>query len=241
VTVLLAERRDSVLTMILNRPDKHNALSVPLVDALLAEFESAHDEPTDLVVLRGDGPSFSAGFDLSGLDTLTDGDLLHRFVRIEQLLQTVHHAPFATLALAHGRVFGAGADLVCACTHRVAAPGTRFRLPGMAFGLVLGTGRLARRIGADAARTVQAGGRTLNSDEALRLGLLTAVHDRDGWAGVVEDAAHVETGLSAPARAVLHGALADDHRDVDLAALVRSAAVPGLADRIRSYVRRGTR
>lgn len=231
-------RRGGRLTVTLARPDKHNALSESLVEGLLDQVERAHHEQTDLLVFRGEGPSFSAGFDLSGLDTTTDADLLHRFVRVEQLLQAVHHAPFATLALAHGRVFGAGADLVCACTHRIAAPGTRFRLPGMAFGLVLGSGRLARRVGPDAARAIQAGGRTVDAEEAHRIGLVTAVHDAGDWDDLAAGLTDSETALSAPARAVLHTALHPDHRDADLAALVRSAAVPGLVDRVRAYTTR---
>ena len=232
------KRRDGVLTVTLARPDKHNALSTQLVEELFREVQRAYDEPTHLVVFRGDGPSFSAGFDLSGLDEATDAGLLHRFVRVEQLLAMVHHAPFATVALAHGRVFGAGADLLCACTHRIAAPGARFRLPGMAFGLVLGTGRLARRVGVDTARAIQAGGRTIDAEPAHRIGLITEIRDTDEWDGLVADLAGGEAVLPAPARAVLQTALHPDHRDTDLATLVRSAAAPGLADRIRRYTAR---
>lgn len=236
MTVLHADRRDTVLTLTLNRPEKHNALDPELVERLIEQLTAARTEPTDLVVLRGAGPGFSAGFDLSRLAEQSDGDLLHRFVRIEQLLQAVHDAPFATLALAHGRVFGAGADLVCACTHRIAAPGTRFRLPGLAFGIVLGTRRLAARVGADTARAIQAAGRTLDADEAERTGLITAIAETDAWEGIAHTVAR-ETGAITPtARALFHRALADARPDEDLAHLVRSAAEPGLRERIRAYL-----
>ncbi|ANY08332.1 enoyl-CoA hydratase/isomerase family protein [Pseudonocardia sp. HH130630-07] len=225
----------AVLTLTLDRPDRHNAVSAALVEELLAGVQQAYREPTDLLVLRGAGPTFSAGFDLSGLDTAGDGELLHRFVRIEQLLHAVHHAPFATLALAHGRVFGAGADLVCACTHRVADPDARFRLPGMAFGIVLGTGRLAGRVGPDRARRIQADGETVDAPEALASGLVTAVHPRDGWDDLVAAHAARERALPRAARAVLQDVLHDDRADRDLAALARSAAEPGLARRIHDY------
>ena len=109
--------------------------------------------------------NFSAGFDFSSTaETATEGELLRRFVRIEQLLQAIWHAPFATMALAHGLNFGAGADLFVACDVRVAAPGTTFRMPGLRFGLQLGTRRLAQRIGNDAARALLADSSMIDAD-----------------------------------------------------------------------------
>lgn len=241
MTVLRAERRGTLLTLTLNRPEKHNALDTDLVERLLDHLRAAHDEPTDLVVLRGEGPGFSAGFDLGRLDEQSDGDLLRRFVRVEQMLQTVHEAPFATLALAHGRVFGAGADLVCACSHRVAAPGTRFRLPGLAFGVVLGTRRLAGRVGTDSARRIQAGGLTLDATEAERVGFVTAVTEPAEWERTVASVEREAGAVTPVARAVFHRALADARPDEDMASLVRTAAEPGLRTRIRRYISGGER
>ncbi|MFE5706791.1 enoyl-CoA hydratase/isomerase family protein [Rhodococcus koreensis] len=239
MSLVRSERDGTVVHLTLERADKLNALSADLVEELLGHVEQAYADATDVVVFRGAGTSFSAGFDLSGLDSQTDGQLLHRFVRIETLLQRVHSAPFATLALAHGRVFGAGADLVCACSHRVAAPDTRFRLPGLGFGIVLGTRRLAARVGADCAREIQAGGRTINAEEADRIGLAATVEE-DHWPAVL--AAVVDQAqLTVPSsRGIFHRTLADAQSDPDrdLADLVRSAAEPGLVDRIRAYAAR---
>ncbi|MBB5158692.1 enoyl-CoA hydratase/isomerase family protein [Saccharopolyspora phatthalungensis] len=232
---LVAERTDRALVLTLNRPAKRNALAESIVEDLIECLRDAHQEPTDLVVLRGEGKTFSAGFDFGGLAEASDGDLLRRFVRVEQLLQLVFHAPFETLALAHGRVFGAAADLVCACTHRVGTPDSAFRFPGLAFGIVLGTRRLAGRIGETAARDVQGRGLTMDADHALRTGLLTEVADTSEWdellARVAEGAGRVE----ADARSVFHRALAADSADADLADLVRSASVPGLRDRLQRF------
>jgi enoyl-CoA hydratase/carnithine racemase len=52
--------------------------------------------------IQGEGRNFCAGFDLSDIAELSDGDLLHRFLRIETLLQSVHHAPFPVMPLARG-------------------------------------------------------------------------------------------------------------------------------------------
>src|SRR3546814_5225542 len=87
------------------------------------------------------GKNFSAGFDFTGYEDQTDGDLLLRMVRIETLLQRVAGSPSLTVALAHGRNFGAGVDLFAACKLRYCSPATSFRMPGLKFGLVLGTRR----------------------------------------------------------------------------------------------------
>ena len=134
-----------VTRLTLNRPEKANALSPGLTEALIAAFEAAEQDGTRLMVLSGAGKGFCSGFDLSGFDDLRDGDLVLRIIRIETMLQIVYHVPFPTLALGHGRIMGAGADLFAACSQRIATPDTSFRMPGLAFGIVLGTRRLAAR------------------------------------------------------------------------------------------------
>src|SRR3546814_15241911 len=74
-----------------------------------------------------------------------------RFIRIELLLQARQAAPFLTVAVGHGRHIGAGADMFVACQRRIVVGEAAFRFPGAAFGLVLGTGRLARLVGSASA------------------------------------------------------------------------------------------
>lgn len=232
---LLRERGGDTLTLTLNRPDKMNALSAPLVDALLDEVEGAGEDGTRLLVLKGAGRNFSAGFDFGGYEAQSEGDLLLRFVRIEQLLQALAHAPFDTLALAHGRNFGAGVDMICACARRVGDPAATFRMPGLSFGLVLGTRRYAERVGGTKARLVLQEGRVFDAREALADGFLTALAGTDAWPEAVANAADAARRLSPSAAAALHRATARDTRAEDLADLVASAARPGLKDRIRAY------
>jgi enoyl-CoA hydratase/carnithine racemase len=146
-TPLIVERTEDVVILRLNRPDKLNALNAALVEALIEAVESAIADGVRQIAFRGEGKGFAAGFDVDGLDALSDGDLALRLIRIETLLQRVQHAPVATLALVHGPCFGAAADLVTACRWRVAAPGAKFCMPGLRFGVVLGTRRLAQRVG----------------------------------------------------------------------------------------------
>ena len=234
---VIQTRREGVLTQItLDRPDKRNALNAELVEALIAAVGKAAADGTRLLVLDGAGKSFCAGLDLGGLDEMSEGDLVLRLIRIETLLQTVWHLPFPTLALARGRVFGAGADLFCACSRRVAAPGTSFRMPGLGFGIVLGTRRLMARVGADAARSVQNETRTFDAAEAQRLGFATEVADERDWPPLIDDAARSAQTLGTYATRMLFDCTAVDTRAQDMAALVVSASRPGLKNRIRAYV-----
>jgi len=233
---LRSELTDGALTLTLDRAEKMNALSAPLVEGLLAQVEGAAQRGVRLMVLRGAGKNFSAGFDMKGYEEQSEGDLLLRFVRIEQLLQALRHAPFDTMALAHGRNFGAGVDLVSACARRVVAPEATFRMPGLRFGLVLGSRLFASRVGGERARQVLQVSRTFNAAEALEWGFATEVASREHWAPVLEKARSAAVALPPEAAARLFAVTASDHRDADLAELVRSAAQPGLKARIAAYL-----
>lgn len=232
---LRVEREGTLTRLVLNRPDKANALDAVLVDALLAAVEHACRDGTRLLWLSGAGRNFCAGFDFTDFETQSDGDLLLRFVRIEQLLQALWHAPIATLVSAHGGCFGAGADLVCACERRLAAPGTRFRMPGLRFGLALGTRRLAARLGAAIARRLLATSVTFDCEQALRHGFIDAVTPVEDWESSVAAVAREAVALDVDARALLHRLTTPDSRDADLADLVRSAAAGDLKTRIRAF------
>jgi enoyl-CoA hydratase/carnithine racemase len=231
---LLVQQAGAVTELVLNRPDRANALDARLVEALLAAVSQAASAGAQLLTLRGEGRHFCAGFDFSDLDQQSDGDLLLRFVRIEQLLQTLHHAPLATLALCHGSAFGAGADLVAACDWRIAAPATRFRMPGLRFGVVLGTRRLAALIGADATHEILMTSRTFEATEAARLGFVQRLAEPGSWPEIVRNT--IEAQRLEPAATVrLKARVKPDMRAADLAALVESAAAPGLKERIRAF------
>jgi enoyl-CoA hydratase/carnithine racemase len=232
---LQIETSGVVTTLTLNRPDKANALSAALVEALAAAVDAAHHDGTRLLVLKGNGRNFCAGFDFGGFEEASVGDLLLRFARIETLLQALYHAPFATLALAQGKNFGAGVDLALACGSRIAAADAEFRMPGLKFGLQLGTRRLAARIGADAARALLAASKTFGAEDGLRIGFLQQIAAPEAWPGLILHAAAEAQQLSPTAAARLHGATLTDSRAADLSDLIRSAIEPGLKERIREY------
>jgi enoyl-CoA hydratase len=238
-TLMLHTHTDSgVATLTLARPERGNALAADLVEALLAAADGAIADPAvHTLVLRAEGPHFCTGLDLSTLAESSDGDLLLRLVRIETLLSRLWHAPLRTVALAQGRCWGAGADLFAVCEERQAAEGTSFRFPGAQFGIVLGTRRLAERVGVDRARALTTEGLEWDAAQAQAAGLVQAVvaDAPPGDAQAALAAACAPPRVDAATAAALRAATRTDRRDADLAALVRSAAVPGLVQRLRIY------
>ncbi|RPJ47122.1 MAG: enoyl-CoA hydratase/isomerase family protein [Betaproteobacteria bacterium] len=232
---LLRKHENHVTRLTLNRPQKANALSPSLVEALLDAVEYAATDGTRLLILDGAGSHFCAGFDFSDVQTSSEGDLALRFIRIETLLQALYHAPCATLALAHGRVFGAGADLVASCGLRVAAPDTTFRMPGLRFGVVLGTRRLVHRVGADQARDILSTSRSLAAEEALACGFVTGIATQQDWPALINATQSAAETLTPAAAAALHRRTVTDSRAEDMAELTRSVTTPGLKERIRRY------
>jgi enoyl-CoA hydratase/carnithine racemase len=253
---------DGIGWITLARPSRGNALSGDLVEALLAQLTHCVTDPLmHTVVFVGAGKHFCTGFDLDQLDQTTDAELLHRLIRIETLLDAVWRAPVRTVAIAQGRVLGAGADLWVACDQRVLAPEATVRFPGAGFGIVLGTRRLALRVGAERALQWTSAGTAVDSTLALQSGLATSVaatvpplSSTPYEAASHELAPHAEphtwrlTQLAPPpivdraTYAALKAASrggdgfgASTDSDHDLASLVRSAARPGLKTRLLAY------
>lgn len=240
---LICTREGAALHLRLNRPETGNALSAALVQALTEAVAAAGADPElRLLVLSGAGRHFCTGFDLSALDRESDDSLLSRFTRVELLLQALHGAPLTTLALAHGRTLGAGADLFAACDERWVVGDANFAFPGAGFGLVLGTRRLAARVGARRATAWIEGGAAIDAAAACASGLATQRLEAAALAGELERLVARVSRLDAATQRAIHAAARAAERPrgsagdaEDLARLVRSAARPGLRDRIAAY------
>lgn len=233
---LLVERADGSLTLTLNRPHVSNALSPVLVEMLIDVFAEAHQVRS--CVIQAQGRNFCAGLDLSDLESLSDGEVLWRILRVETLLQAVHHAPFDTLALAQGHAVGAGADLFVVCTQRVAAPGCRFSMPGWNFELALGTRRLANLIGNDAARTLLRAPGAVSAAQAAQWGLVSQLAQPDEWQHLISEFRVRSSRLTPFAVASMLSLTRNDTRADDLAAVVQTAGRPGLKERLVQYRQR---
>jgi enoyl-CoA hydratase/carnithine racemase len=182
-----------VRTIALARPEKRNALD----DLTRRQLQQQVDELRDrgdvrVVVLRGEGPSFSAGADLHDRPAAEPGANAPRVAarRWQRLLDDLERLPQVTVAVLHGHVVGGAALLAAACDLRVAAGDLALRIPELALGIPLtwaGLPRLAREIGVSRTRELVMTGRTVDAAEALAIGLVHRVATRDGLDAAVDD------------------------------------------------------
>lgn len=188
VRVLL---EDDLLTVTLCRPDSRNA-QTPAMWAALAEIGDTLPEDVAVVVLRAEGPSFSAGLDhamfetsetpeaetLAELAALDDRVILERIATFQEAFSWWRRAEIVTIAAVQGHAVGAGFQLALACDFRILADDTRFYMRETSLGLVPdlgGTKTLVSAVGYSRALEICATGRWVDANEALLLGLATIV------------------------------------------------------------------
>ena len=239
MSTLLVNRVGDQATVTLNRPDRANALDRELVESLHGALDDFERASPRFVLLAAEGRNFCAGFDFSGFEAATEAELCWRFVRIEQLLQRIAHAPWPVAALVGGPAYGAGADLAAACADSSAAAEARFRMPGWKFGLALGTRRLIARAGAARAQAFLAAARTVGAEEACELGIVRRVHAAGAEAAQVAAMREAVASLAVGAARRLAAISIPDTRAADMASLVESLTDGDLKARIRGF-RSGT-
>lgn len=166
-----AERRGSIAVVMLNRPDKRNALSDELVLGLQAFFSTI---PADVqgVVMRGAGDHFCAGLDLNELKESSTAESFETAIIGQRLNDTVQFCKVPVIAVLHGAVIGAGLELAAAAHIRIAEKSAYYALPEGTRGIFLGSGgsvRLPRLIGAAAVIDMMLSGRVYDATEAHQL------------------------------------------------------------------------
>ena len=180
--MIRVEREDAVAVVVVDRQDAMNALDVATLTELRDRLrELAGDESVRVVILTGAGEkAFVAGADIrymSGLDVDAAkewGALGHEAGR---LLETM---PKPTIAAVNGFALGGGCELALGCDLRYASSTARLGQPEIDLGIVPGWGgtqRLARVCGLGVAKELILTGRQVDAEEALRIGLVTAIAD----------------------------------------------------------------
>jgi enoyl-CoA hydratase/carnithine racemase len=171
--------RDGPATrVVLNRPEKRNALSLELMEEMIAALrEVSADGGCRLIVIEGAGPAFSAGHDLSEMIGREREFLGHLFDRCTAMMETIHELPQPVIAKVHGIATAAGCQLVAACDLAVAADGTRFATPGVNIGLFCSTPMVpvSRAVGRKRAMQMLLTGEPIDAPTALDWGLVNRV------------------------------------------------------------------
>jgi enoyl-CoA hydratase/carnithine racemase len=182
------EITDHVAVVTLTRPDKHNALDLPMFEAIIAAAERLTAEPgVRAVILHGDGPSFCSGLDVTsimssdkGVGALVDplrGGVPNWFQRTAYNWLGV---PVPVIAAVHGNCLGGGLQIALAADVRIAAPDSRLSVMEVKWGLIPDmaiTRTLPRLVGIDVAKELTYTGRLLSGTEANELGLVTHLSD----------------------------------------------------------------
>ncbi len=134
---LLQSRAGGIVTLTLNRPEKRNALSSTLLDALADTFEELeHDRDARVIVVRGAGPAFCSGLDLREMRSRQDGGG-DPDTRVVEVFQRIERSRHPTIAAVHGDALAGGCELALHCDLRVASEAARFGMPLARLGLVV--------------------------------------------------------------------------------------------------------
>jgi methylglutaconyl-CoA hydratase len=176
----------AVVRITMTRPDRRNAFDATLIGALTAAFRSAPARPgARVVVLAGEGTSFSAGADLHwmrGSLALSAEQNRDDALALADMLAAISECPLPVVARVQGHALGGGGGLVCAADIAIAADDATIGFPEVRLGIVAAaiSPYVVRRIGPGAARAMFLTGRAADPAEALRVGLVHAVAPADG-------------------------------------------------------------
>lgn len=180
----------------LNRPDKANAMNMPMWQEIRSAFKLLDADPTVRVVtLEGAGAHFTAGIDLEMMLALgpiisdpcearTREKLRRLILDLQDTLTSIERCRKPVLAAIHGACVGGGVDLICCCDMRYAAADAHFSIKEIDIGMTADVGtlqRLPKLVGDGIVRELAYTGRRMSADEAHNIGLVNRV-----WPNVEE-------------------------------------------------------
>jgi enoyl-CoA hydratase/carnithine racemase len=185
MSIVMTEDRGAVRHVVLNRPDKRNALNAELILGIRAALEAAAaDRDVRCVVVSGAGPLFSSGMDLAALATVAADPERLREVR-RPILDTwnlLEEMAKPTICQVHGACIGGAMELALACDLRVMAADALIGMPETRVGIIPdagGSSRLPAVVGLGRAKELVMTGRMIDGIEAERIGLVNRVAPAD--------------------------------------------------------------
>ena len=242
---LRVTRRERMLEIVLNRPERQNALTRGMIDELHAALDQAEADPAvRLVVLMGEGASFCAGMDFVEASS-SGGDAASLKPTIEAfygLMERFTRSSVVIAALATGRVTAGGVGLAAAADYVIAGPQASFQLSEVIFGLLPATVApfVVRRCGMQAAFRLSLTAQRITAGRAAEIGLVDEVADNpaDALRQFMIRAARVEPDCVADLKRLFRDMwiVNDDTRRIAVDAITRRILQPGVADKIRGFV-----
>jgi methylglutaconyl-CoA hydratase len=175
---------DNIATVALNRPEKRNALSVQLVDELLAAFDEVERSTAQVLILTGSGKAFCSGMDLEGLKSLvgkTHEENVKDSQRAAQLFRRVYDFPLPTIAAVNGAAIAGGTAMATMCDFTLSVPNAKYGYTEVRIGFVpaIVSSILVWQVGHKIARDLLLSGRTFDADDAYRFGLVNEIVEPD--------------------------------------------------------------
>ncbi|RJQ25371.1 MAG: hypothetical protein C4589_11345 [Peptococcaceae bacterium] len=187
---IILKKEDHIATLILNRPDRRNAINRKMMEELVAAVEEvAYDDDVRVLVITGAGKGFCAGADIDimaggpneEIDAQSVEGLRRSFMfrAAKKLIHGVHKLEKPTIAMVNGACVGAGFDLALACDIRTGGEGSRFMCGFVKIGLFPGFGATwlyPRAMGVGKAMEMLFTGDAIDGREAGRIGILNNVY-----------------------------------------------------------------
>ena len=176
---LLCRRDGAIATITLNRPEKRNALTVPMLEAFRSAVKDVvGSSDVRVLILAGAGKAFCAGLDLKemGLARRPDGSV--EYPEIEEVLRELERCPIPTIAMLQGDAIAGGLELALHCDLRVAGTSARMGMPLAKIGLVVPfplTQKLLDTVGTVKTKEMLFTGSLLDAESARSAGLVTRV------------------------------------------------------------------
>jgi enoyl-CoA hydratase len=217
-----SSREGGVAVLTINRPDALNAFDVDTLTALRDELrELAEDAEVRVIVLTGAGDrAFAAGADIKYMSALDIDEAKEWGALGQEVGRLLETMPKPTIAAINGFALGGGCELALACDFRYASSAAKLGQPEVNLGIIPGWGgtqRLPRVVGVGIAKELILTGRVVDADEALRIGLVNAVHDPGKLIPKTMEVAQALAAKSplplAAAKEATNVALAGDHAE----------------------------
>ena len=223
--LVITQQRDTTFEIVLNRPEKRNAINAEMFRQFDAAVTRANRTPgLRAVLIRGEGESFSAGIDVSTLLGLAESHGPHWQQRMRAItdefqgvLNRLERLELPTIALLHGHCLGLALELALACDLRLAAEGTALGLPETLLGIIPdvgGTTRLTRLVGPARAKELIFTGRRIDAAQAERWGIVNGVVP-GAELGAAGDALAAEIAAAAPLAVGMAKRVIDGLADID--------------------------
>jgi enoyl-CoA hydratase/carnithine racemase len=183
-TVLLAEERQQVAILTLNRPQIMNSFNFELLHALKEQIDAVRFKPDiRVVIITGSGEkAFCAGADLKERATLSPMQVKEFIFTIRNLFTSIEQLNKPVIAAVNGIALGGGTELALACDIRIAAETASMGLTETRLAIIPGAGgtqRLPRLVGRGKAKELIFTGRRVDAQEALSIGLVNQVCGRE--------------------------------------------------------------